>query len=158
MSIGYRIDGPIVVVTPHGKNTLEDVCGVFEAILADPAFNPPAKILFDGRHTDYGPPSEELELLSEFLAKLDAYRESRWAIVALINSLVYGLTRMFCCMAESLGIYAEPFSDYDAARQWLLDPDLGYKNTQCVPNQAFAPAPIRQPSPGRTKPTHKIHT
>ena len=121
MSIGYRIDGPIVVVTPHGANSLNDVCRIFEVLLADPAFNPPAKILFDARHTDYGPPSEDLELLSEFLAKLDAYHESQWAIVATSNTLVYGLTRMFCCMAESLGIHAEPFSDYDAARQWLAD-------------------------------------
>ena len=142
MSIGYRIDGPLVVVTPYDYNTLEDVCGVFEGLIADPGFIFPAKILFDGRHTDYGPPSEELEMLSEFLAKLDAYRESRWAIVALSNSLVYGLTRMFCCMAESLGIYAEPFSDFDAASQWLFDPNWDYRNKECVPNKAFAPVRV----------------
>jgi hypothetical protein len=27
---------------------------------------------------------------------------------------------MFCCMAEAQGMCAEPFSDYDKARQWLL--------------------------------------
>ena len=111
-------------------------------MVADSAFNPPAKILFDARHTDYGLPSEEPELLSEFLAKLDAYRESRWAIVAPSNSLVYGLTRMFCCLAESLGIYAEPFSDFDAARQWLLNPGWDYGNKACVPKEAFVSARV----------------
>ena len=121
MSIAYQLDDSMAVVTPHGINALDDVRLVFEALLADPALAYPAKILFDARHTDYGPPSEELEALSEFLAGQAPLRSSRWAIVANANSLVFGLTRMFCCMAESLGIHAEPFSDYDAARQWLAD-------------------------------------
>lgn len=124
MSIAYHFDGPLAVVIPHGVNSLENVCGVFENIVADTAFMPPARILFDARHTDYGPPSQELEALSEFLANIAAFRKSWWAIVANGNTLVYGLSRMFCCLAESQGIYAEPFSDYEMARRWLLNPEV----------------------------------
>jgi hypothetical protein len=123
MSIEYTIDRSLIVVTPYGVNAFEDVATVFEKIIADPAFNAPARILFDARHTDYGPPSEELEALAEFLAEHDTYRQSRWAIVANSNTLVYCLTRMFCCLAESQGIYAEPFSDYEEARAWLVMPE-----------------------------------
>ena len=123
MSIDYRIDGDLVIVIPYGVNTFEGVCGLFESVIADPAFKPPAKILFDARHTDYGPPSEELEMLAEFLAKPDAFKKCRWAVVANPDTLVYGLSRMFCCLAESQGIFAEPFADCDEARRWLLNPN-----------------------------------
>lgn len=139
MSIVYRMNGPLVVVTPYGSNTLENVCGLFKDILGDPAFKPPAKILFDARHTDYGPPGEELEALSEFLSEIEAFRGSRWAIVAHSGTLVYGLTRMFCCLAESHGIYAEPFSEYTEAHQWLLNSNWGYQNRKCPLNEAFGP-------------------
>jgi len=124
MSIEYRLDGPIAVVTPHGINALEDVRLIFEALLADPDLVYPARILFDARRTDYGPPSEELEALSEYLAGIEAFRKGWWAIVANPNSLVYGLTRMFCYLAESQGICAEPFADFEKARQWLLNPQV----------------------------------
>ena len=139
MSITFRFHDPLVVVTPYGVNSLEEVCGIFEEIIEEPGFKPPAKILFDARHTDYGPPSEELEMLSEFLGKLDAYRDSRWAIVASTNTLVYGLTRMFCCLAESQGICAEPFSNFDEACQWLLDPHLHHHNREYLPEKMSSP-------------------
>jgi len=136
MSIDYRIDGDLVVVIPYGVNTYEDVCGLFERLIADPAFSPPAKILFDARHTNYGPPSEELEMLSEFLAKPDALKKSRWAVVANPGTLVYGLSRMFCCLAESQGILAESFVDCHEARHWLLDPNWDHQMRKGLPVEA----------------------
>ena len=136
MSIDYRIDGDLVVVIPYGVNTFEDVCALFERLIADPVFSPPAKILFDARHTNYGPPSEELEMLSEFLAKPDALKKSRWAVVANPGTLVYGLSRMFCCLAESQGIFAEPFADCDEARCWLLDPNGDHQKSRRPPVEA----------------------
>lgn len=138
MSIAYHIDYPLAVVTPLGINSLEDVCGVFADMIVDPELPVPAKILFDARHTDYGPPSEELEALSEFLAEQAAFRESRWAIVAHTNTLVYGLTRMFCCLAESQGMRAEPFTNYEQARQWLLETDPDEHIGRGLSRKAFA--------------------
>ena len=138
MSIAYRIDAPVVTVVPYGVNTLEDVRGVFDTLLADPAFDPPAGFLFDSRHTEYGPPSEELEALSEYLAGVDAFRKCRWAIVANPNTLVYGLTRMFCCLADSQGMVAEPFSDFEKARAWLLDPEMDWRRGACAPLKPVA--------------------
>ena len=139
MTIGYRIENDLVIVIPRGINTLGAVCRIFDVILADPAFNFPAKILFDARHTDYGPPGEELEALSEYLAGIEAFRDSRWAIVANSNTLIYGLTRMFCCLAESQGICVEPFSDVEAARQWLITSNKDYQNGNGLSNRAFLP-------------------
>lgn len=137
MSIDYCMMDSFVVVTPYDVNTLEAVCAVLEAIIVDPGFNPPTGILFDARHTTYGPPTEELESLSEWLAKRDALRLSRWAIVAEIDTLLYGLTRMFCCLAESLGIQAEPFSEFAKAREWLLSEHGDDFNGTCAPRRAF---------------------
>ena len=136
MSIDYRIDGGLVVVIPYGVNTFEDVCALFERLIADPAFSPPAKILFDARHTNYGPPSEEIEMLSEFLAKIEPFKKSRWAVVANPGTLVYGLSRMFCCLAESQGILAESFADCDEARRWLLDPNRDHQMRKGLPVEA----------------------
>ena len=123
MSIEYVIDNAFVVVTPCGFNTLDDMVNVFKKILSDPAVNLPMKIIFDAHNTDYGPPSEELEALVDFLGKLDAFRDARWAIVSYPNTLVYGLARMFCCLAESQGMVADTFTDQHAARTWLCAPE-----------------------------------
>jgi len=123
MSIEYAIDNELVVVTPCGANTLAEMINVFKIILSDPAVNLPMKILFDAQHTDYGPPSEELEALVDTLCKFDAFRNARWAIVSIPNTLVYGLARMFCCLAESQGMVADTFNDQHAARTWLRAPE-----------------------------------
>ena len=122
MSLVFSFDDNIVVVTPIGFNTLEEMSSGFERIIADPKFRQPARILFDGRHTDYGPPGEELELLAEFLGKLDAFRDSHWAIVAIPDTLIFALSRMYCYLAEGYGMEAETFTDISKARQWLLRP------------------------------------
>lgn len=123
MSIVYSFDNTLVVVTPIGFNTYEDISTAFERIIAEPAFNRPACVLFDGRQTDYGPPGEELEMLAEFLGKLDAFHDSRWAIVANPDTLVFALSRMYCAFAESQGMCAETFTDYNDARAWLIQPE-----------------------------------
>jgi hypothetical protein len=42
--------------------------------------------------------------------------------VANPNTLVFGVARMFCCLAESEGFCIEPFSDYEVACAWLREP------------------------------------
>jgi len=119
MSLEYSINDHCIVVTAYGVTPLEEVVQTFESIAADAAFRPPANILFDARHTEYGPPAEEIETLARNLGKLDAFKGSRWATVANPNTLVFGVARVFCCMAESEGFCIEPFSDYEAACAWL---------------------------------------
>ena len=87
---------------------------------ADPSFSRPAKVLFDGRQTDYGPPGEELEMLAEFLGNYEAFHGRRWAIVAIPGTLVSALSRMYTALAEDHGMCAESFTDFDAARARLL--------------------------------------
>lgn len=123
MRIDYTIDENLIVVTAYDFSTLDEIRQAFEKIMDDPAFNFPANVLFDVRHTDDGPSTEELETLAEQLGKLEAYFDSRWAVVAHPNTLLYGISRMFCCLAESQGLCIEPFSDYDAACAWLLQPE-----------------------------------
>ncbi len=122
MSIVYHFEDQYVLVTPIGFNTFEDITTAFKMIAADPSFNRPARVLFDGRQTDYGPPGEELEMLAEFLGNYEAYHGSRWAIVAIPDTLVFALSRMYSALAEDHGMCAETFTDFDAARAWLLQP------------------------------------
>ncbi|MEE4606929.1 MAG: hypothetical protein V2J65_37020 [Desulfobacteraceae bacterium] len=124
MSLEYSINDHCIVVTAHGVTPLEEVVMTFERLAADAAFQPPANILLDARHTEHGPPSEELEALVNSLVKLDAFKGSRWATVANPNTLVFGVARMFCCLAESEGFCIEPFSDYEAACAWLREPEF----------------------------------
>jgi hypothetical protein len=123
MSIEFRINDRLIVVTARGVSTYEEVIGAFVKIVADPAFRAPARVVFDARYTDHAPPSYELEMLAEHLGKTDAFRDSRWAIVAQPISLMYGLVRMFCCFAEFNGLTAEPFSDFGKACAWVLQGD-----------------------------------
>jgi len=123
MSLEYSINDHCIVVTAYGVTPLEEVVQTFESIAADAAFRPPANILFDARHTEYGPPAEVIETLARHLGKLDAFKGSRWATVAHPNTLVFGVARVFCCLAESEGFCIEPFSDYEAACDWLCEPE-----------------------------------
>lgn len=95
MSIDFSLSHPLIIAAARGVSTYTEITDAFETLVADPASQPPARILFDARQTDYGPPNEELEALFEFLAKQAPLRASRWTIVANANSLVFGLTRMF---------------------------------------------------------------
>ena len=123
MSLEYSINDHRIVVTAYGVTPLEEVVQTFESIAADAAFQPPANILFDARHTEYGPSTEEIEAVVRSLGKLEAFKGSRWATVANPNTLVFGVARMFCCLAESEGFCIEPFSDYEAACAWLCEPE-----------------------------------
>jgi hypothetical protein len=123
MSLEYSINEHCIVVTAYGVTPLEEVVMTFERLAADAAFQPPANILLDARHTEYGPPSEELEAVVNSLGKLEAFKGSRWATVANPNTLVFGVVRVFCCLAESEGFCIEPFSAYEAACDWLREPE-----------------------------------
>jgi hypothetical protein len=123
MSLEYSINDHCIVVTAYGVTPIEEVVRTFESIATDAALQSPANILFDARHTEYGPPAEELETMIARLGKIDAFKGSRWATVAHPNTLVFGVARVFCCLAESEGFYIEPFSDYEAACAWLREPE-----------------------------------
>lgn len=125
MSLKYSIDDHCIVVSAYGVTPPEEFVQAFEGIAADAAFQTPAKILFDARHTEYGPPAEEIEAMVRSLGKIEAFKGSRWATVAHPNTLVFGVARVFCCLAESEGFCIEPFSDYDAACAWLREPESG---------------------------------
>jgi hypothetical protein len=123
MSLEYSINDHRIVLTAYGVTPIEEVVQTFESIAADAAFQPPANILFDARHTEYGQSAEELETLIARLGKIDALKGCRWATVAHPNTIVFGVARMFCCLAESEGFCIEPFSDYEAACAWLRQPE-----------------------------------
>ena len=123
MSLEYSINEHCIVVTAYGVTPIEEVIMTFERLAADAAFQPPANILFDARHTEYGPPSEELEAVVNSLGKLEAFKGSRWATVANPNTLVFGVARVFCCLAESEVFCIEPFSAYETACDWLREPE-----------------------------------
>ena len=122
MSIHLTFRGDLIVVTAHGVSSYEEVTGTFDRIVSSPMFKPPARILFDGRYTDYGPPAEELRSFARHLDGIEAFTGSRWAILARPASLVFGLARLFCGHAQSAGFRAEPFSDFLEACAWLLRP------------------------------------
>lgn len=123
MSIGYTIDDKLVIATAYGPFTMDEVFLTFGKIMVDPALKPPTNVLLDARHTEHGPTNEEIEALAEHLGNLKAYFGGRWAVVAKPNTLLHHLSRIFCRLAEPHGLNVEPFSDYDAACQWLLRPD-----------------------------------
>ncbi len=124
MSIEFKIDDQLVLVSAHGSSSYVEVRTAFEKIEADPALQLPVRILIDARHTNYGPPADELGQLAAHLGAAEAYRGSRWAVVAPPNSHMFGVCRMFCCYAEFEGLCVETFSSYTAARAWLIAPEI----------------------------------
>ena len=82
MGIEYTIDDQLVVVAAYGPFTMAEVFLTFGKIMVDPGLKPPAHVLLDARHTDHGPPNEEIEALAEHLGGLKAYFGGRWAVVS----------------------------------------------------------------------------
>jgi len=123
MSINYYFENGLAVFTADGISPYEEFISVFNCLSHDPSAATPLKIIFDTRHTDYAPPSNEIKSLIGHLGKNTIYLDSRWAIVAYRNSLQFGVGRMFGSLAESHGICSETFSDIDVARSWLLQPE-----------------------------------
>ena len=119
MSLDYQIDGDTIVVTIHGSAFYEETARTFESITADPAFKKPARILFDGRHTDYGPPTDEIHAMAERLGGMAEFDGSSWAMVAAPDTLMYGLGRMFASFLEMQGFSGALFDDINKARKWL---------------------------------------
>ena len=120
MGVDYHIEDEMVIVSIRGYSPYGEFVEAFDRLMTDPAFYPPAKILLDGRQAAHDPPSDRIKALAEHLGGLSAFHGSQWATVAEPNTLLFGLGRMFCCYAEMQGICIEPFSDFGAARAWLL--------------------------------------
>ena len=119
MGIDYRIDDDVIIVTIHGVVFYEDVAEVFDKVASDSAFRKPARILFDGRFSEYGPPLTDIHALADRLGSSRAFGGSCWAMVAAPDSLMYGLGRMFGSFLEIRGLRGEHFTDLDKARKWL---------------------------------------
>ena len=123
MGIEYTIDDQLVVVAAYGPFTMDEVFLTFGKIMVDPGLKPPTHVLLDARHTDHGPPNEEIEALAEHLGGLKAYFGGRWAVVSEPNTLLYHLSRLFCRLAEPYHLHVEAFTDYEPACRWLLQPE-----------------------------------
>jgi hypothetical protein len=123
MGVDYTIEGKLLAVAFHDSYTLSEIYTAFTRAMTDPALDPPVNVLMDVRHTDYGPPTSDIEALAEHMGALQNRFGGRWAVVTQPDSLLYAISRMLCCHAEDQGLMMEAFKTYDAAVNWLFEPE-----------------------------------
>lgn len=123
MAVTYRILGHNLVMTCKGVYTHPQVVAVFMDATKDPAFNPPMSLLVDARQSKANPSLDQIESLVNFLSSFRTALSPRGAILAVPNSLIYGLGRMYAALAAVKGFEIEIFERQRDALVWLAQPD-----------------------------------
>jgi len=119
MGIHYEFHDNLAVFTYSGDFDMRTLVETWDQAIADPAFKAVTKVLVDGRMSELNMPTEQMELQAIYVARTKRLRTAKWAVVAEINSLAFGLSRMFQMFAEDDGLDIQVFKDYDEALAWL---------------------------------------
>lgn len=110
----------LACVTALGPIDFEQSLAVGDELAADPEFEPGFKLLVDLRRMEFNPSTPEIESFARTLPRFKQVFSDRIA-VATSGGVHFGLARMTCLMAEAGGFLMRAFSDYEAARAWLVE-------------------------------------
>ena len=119
MAIRITIKGGICFMVATGSLSYRDFAKAWSETMQSPHFVPPMRALLDISAMDRSIPEEEIEAMVAFCEQTKAKFSRRCAIVCEPGSLVYGLVRMFCALAEFHGLDFLIFPDFDEACEWV---------------------------------------
>jgi len=120
MPVTITIDGPIFHLEFSDPFTFGEFTMTCRAAMHRPEFTPPMRSLIDVSRVQRSVPIREINDMAEFSASMKDSFSRRCAIVCEPHSLVFGLSRMFCSVAELYGLDFTMFGDCYEARAWLL--------------------------------------
>jgi hypothetical protein len=119
MPVTTAIEGRILHTVFSDPFTLDDFLHASLAAMQSPAFTPPMSSLIDVSRVTRSVPAEEIDAMAEFSSHHKHKFSPRAAIVCEPGSLVFGLSRMYCSMAECYNLEYTLFSNLDEARLWI---------------------------------------
>jgi hypothetical protein len=119
MAVTVTIEDRIFHIVFSGPVTFEALAAACQSAMARPEFSPPMKALIDVPAVSRSVPWNEIRDMVDFSVMHKNKFARRCAIVCEQGSLVYGLARMFCAMAEYYELDYTLFADLGAAREWV---------------------------------------
>ena len=107
-----------IQVTARGPVDVGESLAAGLALTQQPDFQPHYAVLVDAREIEFAPSAMEIEHLGRALAR---FKESFLGRIALLvqGTLMFGIMRMLCSVAEANGFPMRPFTDLDEACAWL---------------------------------------
>jgi len=104
----------------HRQPDFAEWRAIMERVLAEVAFRP-LNLLSDRRALlEAAAPAVIRQMAAFVVANRDVFEGGRWAVVvAPAHRAEYGMARMGSVLIERAGVLLRPFTDYDAARQWV---------------------------------------
>ena len=120
MPVTITIDGPIFHSEFSDPFTFAEFTTACREAMKRPEFTPPMRSLIDVRRVKRSLPMKEINDMAEYSASLKDSFSRRCAIVCEPHTLVFGLSRMFCSLAELYGLDFTMFGNFYEARAWLL--------------------------------------
>lgn len=119
MGVNSKVDDRgFIVITPVGKNAVEDYVGVFRNLSKDENTRNINRLLFDTRQIEVSLSNSDIADLTQLLDRRGRPEDRKVAVLVQSN-LKYGLTRMYMALAEEETF--QIFSCQSEAEQWLLD-------------------------------------
>jgi hypothetical protein len=119
MAVIVTLEGRVFHAVFSDPFTYEDFFAACTKAIESPEFAPPMKPLIEMRQVKRSVPWNEIRDMVDFSFTQKDKFARRCAIVCEPGSLVYGLVRMFCALAEYYGLEYTLFADCDEARQWV---------------------------------------
>lgn len=119
MAVTITIEDGICFMVASGSLTYRDFTKAWAEAMQSPHFVPPMRALLDIRGMGRSIPEDEIDAMVDFCERQKTKFSRRCAIVCEPGSLVYGLVRMFCALAEFHGLDFLIFPDFDEACDWV---------------------------------------
>lgn len=122
MSIYYQIDKEAgwVLTVVEGEWSFGDHQTAFEALLADPGFEPGMNALFDASEATAAPTAEDLQALLELIRSKYVERGSKYkAALVAADDLGYAVSRMLESMSHDSAFTVRTFRARKDAEAWL---------------------------------------
>ena len=105
-------------VTAHGSIDFPESLAAGDTLTQRPDFRPDFGVYVDLRGIHFLPSAIEIERFGRALARFKESFQGRIAVLV-EGTLMFGLARMCCSVAEANGFPMRPFTDPEAAGAWL---------------------------------------
>ena len=119
MPVITAIEGRILHGVFSDPFSFDDFIRAYRGAMQSPAFAPPMHSLIDVSQVKRSVPADEIDAMAQFSARHKEKFARRCAIVCQPCTLVYGLARMFCAMAECRDLEYTIFHNLQEALLWV---------------------------------------
>lgn len=107
-----------IQVTASGPIDIDESLATGATLMERADFQPDFGVFVDAREIDFSPSAIEIEQLGRTLGQFKERFLGRIAVLVQ-GTLMFGIMRMICSVAEANGFPMRPFTDFEEASAWL---------------------------------------